>query len=347
MRRRCHSQVTPVDGGEGIVKRASATVVILASASFAIACSAHDAGIGSGRGVGGASASSDAGGAGGAGGIGGAASGGAGGTTSGDGTDAGSGGSATPPGQTTPSTGGSSSADGGSATGGTPGSGGSGGTPPTGDFTPSAASGAGTVTVSSGNLIDDMEAGTGSILANGGRVGAWFTYNDATAGAQQTPTAGAPFTPGAVAGATSGSALAAHTQGSGFTTWGAGMGFDLNTTGASKGVYDVSSFTGVVLWAAGVDPTTSAGLPLRIKVLTSGTVPTAEGGACSTNCGDDYGTTINLTNTWQEFVIPFSSLAQEGWGAVVAFSPSEAIGLQFQVAQGQAFDFWIDDIAFY
>src|SRR5204863_143953 len=120
------------------------------------------------------------------------------------------------------------------------------------------------------------------ILHLGSRVGAWYTYHDATAGGTQTPAMGDPFIPDACGHA---SMYCAHTTGSGFTDYGAGFGFDLNNDAGTKGIYDVGAFTGVAFWAKGT--------PFRLKVLTSATVPTAEGGTCATTqCSDNFGTAI-------------------------------------------------------
>jgi hypothetical protein len=195
----------------------------------------------------------------------------------------------------------------------------------------------GPVTIAPANSIDDLEDGDGSISALGGRVGAWYTYNDKTAGATQTPAAGDPFTPLA---AGNGSAKAAQTTGSGFTTWGAGFGFDFNNTGTTKGTYPVAAFTGIVFSAKGT--------PFRLKVLTTGTVPAAEGGACATTkCGDNFGKAITATANWQQFAVPFASLTQEGWGDKVTFDGATVTGVQFQVAAKVAFDISIDDVGFY
>ena len=195
----------------------------------------------------------------------------------------------------------------------------------------------GTVTIAPANLIDDLEDGNGSISALGGRVGAWYTYNDKTAAGTQTPTVGDPFVPSADG---NGSTKAAQTSGSGFAEWGAGFGFDFNVSGTTKGTYPITAFTGIVFSAKGT--------PFRLKVLTTGTVPTAEGGTCATTkCGDNFGKPIAATANWQQFVVPFASLTQEGWGDKVTFDGATVTGVQFQVAKNVTFDISIDDIGVY
>src|SRR5262249_38682916 len=65
-------------------------------------------------------------------------------------------------------------------------------------------------------MIDTMEADTGQILMQQGRSGAWFTYNDATPGAMQTPVPGGLSLPDLIPGGTSCDMRAAHTIGAGF-----------------------------------------------------------------------------------------------------------------------------------
>jgi hypothetical protein len=195
-------------------------------------------------------------------------------------------------------------------------------------------------------LIDDMEHGDGSIIACTGRIGYWYTYNDATAGGTQTPAAGGPFTPTAIPGGRGTSMHAAHTSGSGFTTWGAGMAFDLNNAGgagAVKGVYDASAYTGLTFWAK-IDSGSGA---VRLNVADKDTDPS--GGVCSpaAKCNDHYGSNLTLTTTWTEYTIAFSSLTQQGWGEVApGFNAKQLMAIQFQSGPGVSFDVWIDDISF-
>jgi hypothetical protein len=237
-------------------------------------------------------------------------------------------------GTTGSSFGGSTGSGFGGSTGGA-GPAGTGGTGPAGTGG-GAGTGSGMVT----DMIDDLELGTGSIIMKNNRVGAWYTYNDKTAGGTQTPTAGTTFAVDMTGGVNG--TKCARTQGMGFTNWGAGMGFDLNNTGTAKGVYmGAGAYTGIAFQ--------SKGSKFRIKVLIPATTPTAEGGTCSatTGCGDNHGKMIDAAAGWTQQAIPFSALTQEGWGTAAAFSNGAIIGIQFQVAKGETFDFSIDNIGFY
>lgn len=194
-------------------------------------------------------------------------------------------------------------------------------------------------------VVDDMEGGTGSILPKAGRLGAWYTYNDATAGAKQTP--GVPFEPSALAPTRGESAFAAHMAGSGFTTWGAGMGFNFNDPGDGKGgtaklAYDASAYAGIAFWAkAGAGSTTS----LRVNISDKDTDPA--GAVCpAAKCSDHFGKNLNITTDWALYTLKFADLTQLGWGqAVPKFDPAAVYAVQFQVAKGTTFDIRIDDVA--
>ena len=212
------------------------------------------------------------------------------------------------------------------------------GTPPTDTGTPPTDTG-GSCTVA---MIDDMELGLSGIGKACGRLGFWYTYNDGTTGATQTPSAGTSFLPETIPGGRGTSTKAAHTSGSGFTTWGAGMAFDLNNAGgtATKGTYSAAGFSGITFYAKA-----SASLPLRVNVSTSSTDPV--GGICSgAKCNDHFGSSITLSTAWTAYTLTFKDIKQQGWGTPATFDATKLVGLQFQVDKGTTFDFWVDDVAF-
>ena len=246
-------------------------------------------------------------------------------------------------GASTTASGSASSAGGASGTGGAPSTTAATATSSEAASTSSASStgtGGTVVTIAPGDMIDDMEAASSNILQQGGRVGAWYTYNDGTAGATQTPMSGGTFLPDIIPGGRNGSTEAAHTSGMGFTAWGSGMGFDLHNTGSVKQAYSVAGFTGIAFWAKG-SPST-----IRFKALLLSTVAVAEGGACMDVCGDSHGAILSLTSEWQQFVVPFSSLKQQNWGTPAVWEPTSVLSIQFQAGIG-ALDFWVDDIGLY
>jgi hypothetical protein len=163
-----------------------------------------------------------------------------------------------------------------------------------------------------------------------------------SAGGLQTPAMSAACVPVPISGGFCGEQHAQQTSGSGFTTWGAGIGFDLDNPGAGgRKPYNAGAFTGIVFYAQGTPGS------VRFNVTETATVPSAQGGTCASNCSDSHGTYVALGASWAQFAIPFSSLAQEGWGTKVAFDASTILSVQFQVAQNTSFDIWITDIGFY
>jgi hypothetical protein len=196
-------------------------------------------------------------------------------------------------------------------------------------------------------LIDDMNDGDGSILATSGRVGAWYTYNDATPMAMQKPEAMTPFT--MQAGGRDGTGYAAATSGSGFTLWGAGMGFNLHDpgdgmNGSAKVTYDASAYTGLAFWAkAGPGSVTS----LRVNVSDKNTDPAGSVCAPADKCNDHFGKDVHLTDAWAFYTMTFDELLQLGWGqSFSALDVAHLYAVQFQVAKGVTFDIWLDDVAF-
>ena len=204
------------------------------------------------------------------------------------------------------------------------------------------------VNIEPANMVDDLEDGDDVITDQGGRVGAWFTYNDESAGGMQSPTG--EFTP--AQGGAGGSAFSASMSGSGFAEWGAGMGFDLNNPGDDSGgagvknPWDASGFTGVAFRARG-------NVPVRVALVTQAIVSEEFGGNCTPSdeegmmCDDAHGMTFPLNDTWTQYVVPFASASQGGWGLAADFDAATMTSIQFDVGANLDFEIWIDDIGFY
>ncbi len=204
--------------------------------------------------------------------------------------------------------------------------------------TTSSSSGGGMMTFTT---IDDGEDQNGSILSN---MGAWYTYNDMTAGATQAPTVGDPFMMSPVPKPNASSQYAANTTGNGFTTWGAGFGFDLNNDGVTKKAFDASQYAGVTFWAlAGAGATTS----IRFNIGDSQTTP--EAGKCGMKCSDDFGAQITLTNDWKQYTFRFADLKTVNWSmqGLTAIDKAGLYYMHFQASQNTTFDIWVDDISFF
>jgi hypothetical protein len=197
-----------------------------------------------------------------------------------------------------------------------------------------------------GDLIDnmDLEVAAGSILANGGRRGTWFTYSDGTSGGvMPLPSAG----PGPIIGVIpsfSGVATnkAAHVTGNGAAAF-AGMGFNVNALN-SAAVYNASAYQGMTFWAR--TGTGTATVSFNVPDLNTVAIP--DGGVCTT-CGDNFTLPpITVTTTWQQYVVYFNQLRQQGFGVPheAALDVAAIYGAQFQMSMGPAFDLWVDDVYF-
>jgi hypothetical protein len=206
----------------------------------------------------------------------------------------------------------------------------------------------GTTPTGPSDLIDDLEDGDDAINETNGRLGGWYTFNDeSTTGTQMPPSSG--FT--TATGGADGSAFAAATSGSGFTVWGAGMGFDLNNPEAvgmtgPRAQYDASRFTGIAFKAKG-------NVPITVSLEVVGVTPTDRGGTCvpsmtmGEECDDLHGTLVDLTPDWKEYAIEFGKLRQGGWGKKVPFAATDLTAVLFQVDMDMSFDFAVDDVGFY
>lgn len=191
-------------------------------------------------------------------------------------------------------------------------------------------------------LIDDGEDNNNQALVQGGRSGYWYTFVDES-GSTVEPAAGrlgGTFTMSE--GGANGSAYAARfwgTVGSGAELY-AGMGMNLVDP---KDAYDASAYGGISFLAKKGPGTGS----VRLKVPDVNTDP--DGKVCK-QCYNDFGVTLELTETWTRYVVPFSVMRQDaGWGSPTpgSITRSKIYGIQFQVNQsGQSYDIWIDDVAF-
>jgi hypothetical protein len=190
-------------------------------------------------------------------------------------------------------------------------------------------------------MIDNLDDNDGRILVVSGRQGPWHSFNDTSSGNQVPPINGT-FAP--QSGGANSTPYAVHTTGSGYQF--GGVGFDLNNAtataeSAQSMAYNASAFTGITFWAKGTGN-------LRIELPQRSFVPTDRGGSCSGTCWNVYGSRAiqgQLTSSWKQFTIPFSSLQREDGSSSPAFNPAELMGIAFK-HEGSTFDFWIDEVQF-
>ena len=194
------------------------------------------------------------------------------------------------------------------------------------------------------DLIDNLDDGNDHIALTPTRHGSWYTFHDETVGGVQVP-GDAAFT--LTMGGPSGTGYYVHTTGHGFTDWGAGVGFDLNTGDSGpKGKFNASAYTGVSFKAKG-------NVTIRVAVQTTAVLETTLGGTCVASmvagmeCDDVHGMTVALTTSWQTYQVPFASLAQEGWGKPATFDKATLTAVSFQTLPSATFDVSVDEIRFY
>lgn len=193
-------------------------------------------------------------------------------------------------------------------------------------------------------LIDDGDDGDNQTKVIGYRGGYWYTFAEGE-DTSVWPMAGAKggtfeMSPGGAESSPFGARFKGQVGlGEGVKLAGMGMNF-LDP----KGPYDASGFDGFSFWAK-VGP--GSARTVRLKVPDVNTDP--DGGKCS-ECFNDFGMTLTLTEEWEHYRIAFSQLKQlPGWGSPKAFSISEdqIFGFQIQIDdKGQPFDIWVDQIRF-
>jgi hypothetical protein len=155
-----------------------------------------------------------------------------------------------------------------------------------------------------------------------------------------------------------------HIAGAGFRIWGAGWEITLNTTDPQPTQesfkYDVTPYTGITFWARTGAPSATN---LKVSFTDLDTQPNVwrktdpEKKRCvddalaplAMQCWDDFAKTITLTSEWRQFAIPFSELAQGGYGykPPLGFDPTTVYVIKFAFPQYFQFDVWLDDLAFY
>ena len=111
-----------------------------------------------------------------------------------------------------------------------------------------------------------------------------------------------------------------------------------------KAPYDASKYAGISFWAKKGANSTGK---VRLKVPDLNTDP--EGGAC-TECFNDFGGDLNLTEDWKQYIFPWKAMKQmPGWGnpRKPHITQAKIYGIQFQVNVPSAnYDIYIDDLKF-
>ncbi|HEY3495386.1 MAG TPA: hypothetical protein VGK73_11895 [Polyangiaceae bacterium] len=187
------------------------------------------------------------------------------------------------------------------------------------------------------DMIDDFEDRNLTIGTAGGRIGSWYPYGDGSGTISAAEVTTIPGKRGTA------SLAALHTKGSGFLSWGSGMGTDLSNAGgsqASKRPYDASAYTGVTFWAR-AEVSTLVTLVLPDK-------STDPAGMICTTCDHHYLKDLQVGTAWQRYTVLFADLVLESGGEPIptAFSADGVVSVQFRFRPGTDYDVWVDDLAF-
>ena len=194
------------------------------------------------------------------------------------------------------------------------------------------------------NTIVDFEANDGRVCDTNGRSGITNVYGDGTG--EQWPLAGAnglsKFSP--MSACRGQSAVAFHTKGDGFTSWGAGAVMRF----APAGGWDASAFSGISFWA--MSPTRTR---ITFGIPTVETQDVAYDGQCvpknGLQCSDHFVAGRSIGVTWMAYTILFSEMKQRGFGVPAPstnINPAKLLELNITFPPGQPFDIWFDDISF-
>lgn len=185
-----------------------------------------------------------------------------------------------------------------------------------------------------GLLIDDFEDGDDLANVAGGLTGAWYVTHDDSSG-YINPSSGEEFVP--ENGGANGTGRSGRIRGWGFSRWGASLALSLNAYGCGL---NAQTTVGIQFYAKGQGT-------INFSVATTQTVPVDEGGTCVGNCFNNFDTPLNLTSSWQEFTIPWTSLSQADWGTIAEFSDRDLKYIEFVVPVDSTFDVYVDELRFY
>lgn len=209
-----------------------------------------------------------------------------------------------------------------------------GGTGGSGDVDPCRDTPPGTVA-----LIDDFDDGDSVAAFEANREAYWFTVHDESAGQLEPPN---EFLP--VAGGYR-NTNSAHVSASGFSTWGAELAANISYKTAIRCPYNASAFAGLRFVARGHGR-------MRLQVAMPEVIDKEYGGKCDPQlgqtCYDQHGVFITLTDDYRLYEVPWSMLAQRGFGARVTFNPKTIMTLYFSMeAPDLPVDLWLDDFSFW
>jgi hypothetical protein len=182
-----------------------------------------------------------------------------------------------------------------------------------------------------GALISDFE---GNVKVLDSPAGFWFPNTDGTGVVSPSPAV--IFTP--LPSPRGSSHDGVHTTGTGFTSYGGGVGMVFFPDNFVAFPADASAYSGISFWAMGTSATGQVELGLP-------TTATRSNCPYCTACNDDFHYNFTLTPGWTQYTVHWADLVQSGFGVPSAtFDPARILYIDFQATSH--WDFWIDDLAF-
>ncbi|HEX9620327.1 MAG TPA: hypothetical protein VF989_09340 [Polyangiaceae bacterium] len=183
-------------------------------------------------------------------------------------------------------------------------------------------------------MIDDGEDGDSQIIKVDERDGYWFTSVDEV-GSEIQPKGDFKMAEGGPEGSKHAARATGKTAATGQSIY-VVLGFGLTS---SKVPYDARPAKGVRFWAKGP-------ARIRLKVPDVNTAP--EGDRCS-DCYNDFGVDLDLSDRWERYTIPFDKMGQSpGWGdRAPRINEDQLFAIQFLFGSpDKEFEYWVDNIEF-
>jgi len=186
-----------------------------------------------------------------------------------------------------------------------------------------------------------------SAIAGSTAYGSWYVYDDRTPGGSMKPPPDTMFEMEAIPGGRCASEYAMRMSGTGFSVWGAGMGFDFGYGNLPGGAFgklpvDARPFAGIRFWARVGEATSTK---LNFSILAGACAPDAgapDASPLPSDCAQSFGHGLVLTTDWVRYDIPFEQLLNPMRNALAR---DQIFSFEFGVPANATFDLWIDDIS--
>lgn len=191
------------------------------------------------------------------------------------------------------------------------------------------------------HVLDTLEDGDFNIPEIDGRKSNWYVFGDGTG----TITFNVQLIEGTELTRGSASQFAMHAKGTGFTSWGAGVGFDLKQVNGAKTAYDASAYKGITFWAR-----SASTMQLRVALADAYTESTLHicdaAPETEVECDLHLGATVTLKPEWNKYTVMFSPLQPDGSSSHTELWVDQLVSIQFRFSGIPDAEYWIDDVIF-